>query len=228
MVNLGETMAADYLRLLVFIRRAVSDRTGFFLKLEQIPIDPEFEKTLYREVPAIKVNVLCGGVSSEREVSLRSGAAVADALRNGGFDVELTDVTRCRIEPSMRRCDVVYPVLHGGFGEDGRIQKLMERAGLRFACSGSAACAAVMDKIVTKRLMDKTKMPTAPWRIVTRDNCGFPEELGLPLIIKVPSEGSTVGIVKVDSREDWPKALESEFKLAPMIIICISSIRRKN
>ncbi|MBQ7208579.1 MAG: D-alanine--D-alanine ligase [Lentisphaeria bacterium] len=220
MVNLsGETMAADYLRLLVFIRRAVSDRSGFFLKLEQIPIDPEFEETLYREVPAIKVNVLCGGVSSEREVSLRSGAAVADALRNGGFDVELTDVTRCRITPSMRRCDVIYPVLHGGFGEDGRIQKLMERAGLRFACSGSAACAAVMDKIVTKRLMDKTKMPTAPWRIVTRDNCDFPEELGLPLILKVPCEGSTVGIVKVDSREDWPKALESEFKLADELLV---------
>ena len=220
MVNLsGDTMASDYLRLLIFIRRAVSDRSGFFLKLEQIPVDPGFEETLYREVPAIKVNVLCGGVSSEREVSLRSGNAVADALRNGGFDVELSDITKCRITKSMRSCDVVYPVLHGGFGEDGRIQKLMEKEGLRFACSGSAACAAVMDKIVTKRLLDKTKMPTAPWRILTRDNCGFPEELGLPLIIKVPNEGSTVGIVKVDRKEDWTKALESEFKLADELLV---------
>ena len=170
-------------------------------------------------MPAIKVNVLYGGSSSEREISLNSGAAVAKALSNGGFDVELTDITHCKLLPSMKRCDVIYPVLHGGFGEDGKLQKLMEIAGLRFACSGSAACAEVMDKIATKRLLDKTKLPTAPWKMITRGNCAFPEELGLPLIVKVPCEGSTVGIIKVDCKEDWEKALEEEFKLADELLV---------
>ena len=219
-VNLtGEAMAGDYLKLLIYIRRAVSSRHNFFLKLEQVPVDPEFEKKLYSEVPAIKVNVLYGGKSSEREVSLRSGEAVANALKNGGFEVELTDITHCAILPSMKRCDVVYPVLHGGFGEDGSLQKIMEFEGLRFACSDSGACAAVMDKITTKRLLDKTKLPTAPWKIITRDNCLFPEELGLPLIVKVPCEGSTVGIVKVDSKEEWESAIEEEFKLSDVLLV---------
>lgn len=219
-VNLtGETMAEDYLRLLIYIRRAVSSRHNFFLKLEQIPVDPGFEEKLYSEVPAIKVNVLYGGNSSEREVSLRSGAAVAKALENAGFEVELTDVPKCRITPSMKQCDVIYPVLHGGFGEDGTLQKMLENEGLRFTCSGSAACRVVMDKILTKRLLDKTKMPTAPWKTVTRSNCDFPEELGLPLILKVPCEGSTVGIIKVDRREDWEQALEEEFKMADELLV---------
>ena len=215
----GETMASDYLRLLTYIRRAVSDRCGFFLKLEQVPVDPDFEKKLYGDVPAIKVNVLYGGSSSEREVSLRSGEAVSKALSNAGFDVELSDISQCRLLPSMTRCDVIYPVLHGGFGENGQLQKLMEISGLRFACSGSAACEAVMDKIATKRLLDKTKLPTAPWKVLTRGNCAFPEELGLPLIVKVPCEGSTVGIIKVDKKEDWEKALEEEFKMADELLV---------
>ena len=218
-VNLtGETMADDYLRLLIYIRRAVSNRHNFFLKLEQIPVDPEFEKKLYSEVPAIKVNVLYGGNSSEREVSLRSGSAVAKALENAGFEVELTDVPKCHITPSMKNCDVIYPVLHGGFGEDGSLQRLLEKEGLRFSCSGSDACWVVMDKILTKRLLDKTKMPTAPWKTITRGNCDFPEELGLPLILKVPCEGSTVGIIKVDRKEDWEQALEEEFKMADELL----------
>ena len=215
----GETMADDYLRLLIYIRRAVSSRHNFFLKLEQVPVDPEFEKKLYSEVPAIKVNVLCGGNSSEREVSLNSGSAVAKALKNAGFEVELTDLEKCHITPSMKRCDVVYPVLHGGFGEDGTLQKMLEIEGIRFACSGSNACNVVMDKIQTKRLLDKTKLPTAPWKVITRGNCAFPEELGLPLVLKVPCEGSTVGIIKVDSRDDWEKALEEEFKMADELLV---------
>lgn len=219
-VNLtGETMVDDYLRLLVYIRRAVSSRHNFFLKLEQVPVDPEFEKRLYTEVPAIKVNVLYGGNSSEREVSLRSGAAVAKALENAGFEVELTDLEKCHITPSMKRCDVIYPVLHGGFGENGTLQTMLEKEGLRFTCSGSAASRIVMDKILTKRLLDKTRMPTAPWKTVTRGNCSFPEELGLPLILKVPCEGSTVGIIKVDTREEWEKALEEEFKMADELLV---------
>lgn len=219
MVNLtGRATAGDYLKLLIFIRRAVSDRSGFFLKLEQIPLDPAFEETLYREVPAIRVNVLYGGASSEREVSLRSGAAVAKALENGGFDVELSDIKQCAVTDSMKRCDVIYPVLHGGFGEDGRLQKLLEENSLRFACSGSAGCAAVMDKIITKKLLDKTRMPTAKWKIITRDDCAFPAELGLPVILKVPCEGSTVGIIKVDREDEWENALKEEFAMTDVLL----------
>ena len=218
MVNVGNASEANYLQLLIYIRRAVADRHGFFLELEQKCVNENFERSLKSAVPPVKVNVLCGGNTSEREVSLRSGAAVAQALRNGGFEVELTDLPECRITPSMKRCDVIYPVLHGGFGEGGELQALLERHNLRFTCSGSAASELVMDKIATKELLDAINIPTAKWKRITRDDCAFPEELGLPLILKVPKEGSTVGIIKIDRKEDWENALKEEFAMADTLL----------
>ena len=173
-------------------------------------------------VEAPKINLLLGGTSNEREISLKSGSAVAQALRNGGFDVTVTDVTECRLLPEMREADVVYPVLHGGFGEDGRIQKVMEEAGLRFVGSGSAASLLTMDKIATKRLLDRLGIPTAKWSVVTRDRRELPQNLKLPLILKVPMEGSTFGIVKVERAEEWDAALEKEFAMAGELLVIIA------
>ncbi len=219
LVNHGSGSEADYLLLLSQLRRAVFERFGFLLRPEVRFLNPEAAAELDAAVRPTRVNVLYGGISNEREVSLRSGAAVAAALRNGGFQVELTDVTECRVSDSMRRADVVYPVLHGGFGENGELQKILEEAGLRFVGSDSAACLLTMDKIASKRLADRLGLPTARWGVVTRESPELPAGLELPVILKVPMEGSTFGIQRVERPEEWSGALEKELRLAPEILV---------
>lgn len=218
-MNLGEASEADYLELVRILRRAVSDKHGFYLQPEIIPVNPELSSLIANDTPAPRVNLLYGGVSSEREVSLQSGAAVAKALRNAGFKVDITDIRTCEVTPEMKAADVVYPVLHGGFGEDGTLQKMLEEESLRFVGSGSAASRLVMEKIATKKLLDRIALPTAPWAVVTRDNRKFPEHLKFPVMIKAPSEGSSVGIVKVSSPDEWDNALDEEFKYADELLV---------
>lgn len=218
-VNVDSGTERDYLELLREIRTAVAEKFGFYLRPEVKFVNPSTLETLLAAPVPPKVNVLEGGTSREREISLKSGAAVAQALRNAGFDVTETDLQKCCVTPEMREADVVYPVLHGGFGEDGRIQREMEDAGLKFVGSGSAACLLVMDKIATKRLADQLGLPTAKWHVVTPESRDFPADLKLPVILKVPEEGSTFGIVRVTSREEWEKALEEEFQMADEILV---------
>lgn len=218
-VNVDSGTERDYLELLREIRTAVAEKFGFYLRPEVKFVNPSTLETLLAAPVPPKVNVLEGGTSREREISLKSGAAVAQALRNAGFDVTVTDLQKCCVTPEMREADVVYPVLHGGFGEDGRIQREMEDAGLKFVGSGSAACLLVMDKIATKRLADQLGLPTAKWHVVTPESRDFPADLKLPVILKVPKEGSTFGIVRVTSREEWEKALEEEFQMADEILV---------
>ena len=218
-MNLGEASEADYLELVRILRRAVSDKHGFYLQPEIIPVNSELSSLITEDTPAPRVNLLYGGVSSEREVSLQSGTAVAKALRNAGFKVDVTDIRACEVTPEMKAADVVYPVLHGGFGEDGTLQKMLEEESLRFVGSGSAASQLVMEKIATKKLLDRIALPTAPWAVVTRDSRKFPEHLNFPVMIKAPSEGSSVGIVKVSSPDEWDNALDEEFKYADELLV---------
>lgn len=218
-VNVDSGTERDYLELLREIRTAVAEKFGFYLRPEVKFVNPSTLETLLAAPVPPKVNVLEGGTSREREISLKSGAAVAQALRNAGFDVTETDLQKCCVTPEMREADVVYPVLHGGFGEDGGIQREMENAGLKFVGSGSASCLLVMDKIATKRLADELGIPTAKWHTVTPESHEFPADLKLPVILKVPKEGSTFGIVRVTTLEEWEKALEEEFRQAEEILV---------
>ncbi len=218
-MNLGNASEKDYLDLVRILRRAVAGKHGFYLMPEIIPVNEKLSMLISGDTPAPRVNLLCGGTSSEREVSLKSGSAVAQALRNAGFKVENSDIRSCELTAEMRECDVVYPVLHGGFGEDGTLQRMLEKAGIRFVGSGSAASQLVMDKIATKKLLDRIALPTAPWAVVTRQNRKFPENLKFPVMVKAPWEGSTVGIVKVDSIEKWESALDDEFKYSDELLV---------
>jgi D-alanine-D-alanine ligase len=219
LVNMGGATEKDYLELIRILRRAVSDRHGFYLKTEIIPVNPELAGLIEADTPAPKINLLCGGVSSEREVSLKGGAAVAKALRYAGFKVENTDIRECELTREMQESDVVYPVLHGGFGEDGTLQKMLESASLRFVGSGSASSQLIMDKIATKKLLDRIALPTAPWGIITREDRRLPEHLDYPVMIKAPREGSSVGIVKVSNASEWESALDEVFKYADELLV---------
>ena len=169
------------------------------------------ENQKMREKP-LNVLVLKGGCSSEREVSLESGHAIAGALREKGYSVSEYDIRELALSPEMKAADIVWPVLHGGFGEDGRIQKLLEEAGIPFVGSGSAACALIMNKIASKKLMNANGIPNAKFAVIDRKNSAIPAGLKFPLVVKPVSEGSTYGLSVVDSPAEWNKALELVFQ----------------
>ena len=218
-VNRGSGSEADYMQLIRLIRRTVAEKHGFYLRRETCFVNPDAQKIIDRFIAPLKVNVLCGGNSSEREVSLRSGAAVAKALENCGYDVILSDLKKCELLPEMENCDAVFPILHGGFGENGELQDLLEKNLIKFVGSDSVASALIMDKIATKTMLDRFDLPTARWCVVDKEHREFPADLKLPLMVKAPLEGSSVGIVKVENPSQWESALEQVFEHAETLLV---------
>lgn len=180
----------------------------------------------------MKILVLMGGDSPEREISLLSGRAVAEGLRRAGHQVEavdIPDVATVMDLAQVRDADVVFPALHGGQGEDGHLQALLDLRDVPYALSGHAASALAMDKGATKRVMRSAGVPTPDWLQVTWDSraeailagdqgrarpgesltvnhiqerCAA--ELGYPLVIKLNGAGSSVGWRSSRNREDSP------------------------
>ncbi len=218
-VNHGSGSEADYMQLIRLIRRTVADKHGFYLRRETCFVNPDAQKIIDRFIAPLKINVLCGGDSSEREVSLRSGAAVAKALENCGYNVVLTDLKKCEILPEMKDSDAVFPILHGGFGEGGELQDLLEKHQIKFVGSDSVASALIMDKIATKTMLDRFALPTAKWCVIEKDNCAFPENMKLPFMVKAPLEGSSVGIVKVENPSQWESALKQVFEHGDKLLV---------
>ncbi|NJO55085.1 MAG: D-alanine--D-alanine ligase [Rhodospirillales bacterium] len=145
---------------------------------------------------SIRVAVLMGGWSSERDVSLVSGAAVADALRQGGYAVEAIDVHRdpkkllSSLDP---RPDVVFNALHGRYGEDGCIQGVLDILGVPYTHSGLLASALAMNKPMAKRLFTLESIVVED-RIVTREELAAGDPMSRPFVIKPLSEGSSFGV----------------------------------
>ncbi len=142
----------------------------------------------------LRVTVLAGGPSAEREISLESGGAVADGLRQQGHDVFLADIGPHDLSALDHPADVIFPALHGAFGEDGTIQRIMEERGICFVGSGSVASATAIDKVAAKRVAAENDVPTPAFEVLTS-----PAELSLPLpvIVKPIAEGSSVATAVV-------------------------------
>ncbi|MGB6008017.1 D-alanine--D-alanine ligase [Castellaniella sp.] len=157
-----------------------------------------------------RVGVLYGGLSAEREVSLMSGAGVCAALRESGVDAHLFDTGRQSMaELAAAGFDRVFIALHGRFGEDGTIQGALELLGIPYTGSGLLASSLAMDKIATKRLWLQHGLPTPRFAVLDcqADPAALAGELGLPLIVKPPHEGSTLGVTRVQSADQLPEAL---------------------
>ena len=151
-----------------------------------------------------RVGVLYGGTSAEREVSLMSGAGVCEALRAEGVDAHLFDTgIRSLADLAGEQFDRVFIALHGRYGEDGTIQGALELLNIPYTGSGPLASCLAMDKIATKRLWLQHGLPTPRFATLDCDANprGLIDELGLPLIIKPPHEGSTLGVTRVDAPE---------------------------
>jgi D-alanine-D-alanine ligase len=183
--------------------------------------------------------VLAGGRSSEHDVSLSSGAAVRDGLSAAGHEVVWVEIGRDGVwrhdgEPisvtpagGLLGVDVVFPVLHGPFGEDGTVQGLLETLDVAYVGAGVAASALCLDKVLFKQLMSALSVPQVDYVGVRAQRFErAPEEtlaelvrLGLPVFVKPAHLGSSVGIVKVSRQEELPDALQEAFSHDGLVIV---------
>jgi D-alanine-D-alanine ligase len=149
------------------------------------------------------VAVLKGGVSQEREVSLRSGAAVARGLREGGYAVEEVDVHEPRLDLPAG-VEAVFIALHGAFGEDGGVQAALREAGLPYTGSDPEASRLAFDKHASKVRLQAAGVPTPAWELL---GPGESRTLPLPVVVKPRRQGSSFGVHRVFRETDWPAAL---------------------
>ncbi len=167
----------------------------------------------------MKIAVLMGGKSSEREISLKTGRAVSKGLRELGYEVvelDLTEDIACKlleIKP-----DKVFIALHGTYGEDGRVQGMLDLLGIDYVGSGVKSSALAMDKDLTKRILSCEGIPTPEW-VSFRIKDEIPNWEKFPAIVKPADQGSSVGLFLVKDREEMISRVKELFQLTEKIVV---------
>ncbi|MDD2389123.1 MAG: D-alanine--D-alanine ligase [Desulfobacterales bacterium] len=171
------------------------------------------------------VALLSGGISSEREVSLKSGDQVCEALDKEKYDVRRYD-PECdlkRLVDEAARIDVALIILHGEFGEDGRIQGLLDLLNIPYQGSGVLGSATAMNKLVSKQLYEKAGLPVPSFIAFNRGDRVEPEavikQLGLPVVVKPASNGSSIGMSIARAVDDIVQAVEKAFEYDELILL---------
>jgi D-alanine-D-alanine ligase len=200
----------------------------------------------------MKVALLMGGRSSEREISLRTGRGIAQALRNLGHEVTSVDAANGRLLPAgeeekaalpaeavrhlstlaagamagpgaVSEAEVVFIALHGGEGEDGTVQALLELTGKPYTGSGVLASALAMNKAMSKRVFEREGIPTPEWQLLRAGDSTPTVDVtrlgGYPLVVKPNAEGSTVGLTIVTRAEELPDAIREAGKYGPDVLV---------
>ena len=166
----------------------------------------------------LNITVMLGGPSAEREVSLRSGAAVAKALRSLGHEVhELDPHNGSWVLPP--KTDVVFLALHGTYGEDGTVQRRLDGLGATYTGCDAEASRVAFDKVLTKKRCLEAKVPTAKFLVVNSEKMPWPENWQPPLVVKPVRQGSSVGLQFVERIEDWRKALAEALKFDSEVLV---------
>lgn len=164
------------------------------------------------------ITVLLGGPSAEREVSLRSGAAVAKALRARGHTVhEMDPLPGALALPAGT--EAVFLALHGTYGEDGTVQAELEPLGVPYTGCGVAASLFAFDKIVTKRRCLAAGVPTAKFVVFNSASAPWPEGWQPPVVLKPTRQGSSVGLQFVDRVEDFPSQLAESLRFGGEVVM---------
>lgn len=174
-----------------------------------------------------KVAILYGGLSTEREVSLNSGAAIYEALQSKPFDVALIDVDRNLVSKLQEfEPDVALIALHGKYGEDGCVQGLLELLGIPYTGPGVMASSVAMNKIITKKILTYEGIPTPDFMIFKGDRRDIPlfaaeirQKMAPPLVIKAASQGSSIGVYFAFSDEEVPVAMEECLRYGNEILV---------
>ncbi len=174
------------------------------------------------ELKKKKIGVLMGGLSAEREVSLKSGAAVHQALLARGYDAVAIDVGRDVAQALARETvEVAFVCLHGRLGEDGAVQGLLEVMGIPYTGSGVMASALAMNKIFAKTAFAANGLTVAPYRVLRRGESLEPASLPfpLPVVVKPSQEGSSVGVSIVRAEAEIGPALAEAFRYDEEILV---------
>ncbi len=175
------------------------------------------------------IGVLMGGYSSEREISLRSGKAIAEALHVAGCQVSSIDIT-CQHPDEISEfikgfsIDVAFIALHGCLGEDGTIQSILEKMKIPYTGSNVEASRKAINKVSTQKILKEKGVPVAEYIVANRNDKPAIDVLAkrihsFPVVVKPACEGSSIGVVLVQNKEGLPPALEGAFKYGPEVII---------
>jgi D-alanine-D-alanine ligase len=204
----------------------------------------------------MKIAVLMGGTSAEREVSLASGLAIVKALRERGHQVSTVDTAAGFIPEAeegdllpggvrsappesvahvlplidlaqvaeLRQAELAFLALHGGDGEDGTVQALLELVGIRYTGTGPLGSGIAMDKDVSKRLLRDAQVPTLPWRVARAPEFAYDPDtiedlVGLPCVVKPSRQGSSVGIHIVNERAELQEAVRDAARYDTEVMI---------
>ena len=169
-----------------------------------------------------RIGVLAGGSSSEREISLRSGRAVHNALLAEGLDSIFLDVKNNIDDIIKNSCiDVAFIALHGRFGEDGTIQKMLENAGIPYTGSGVRASALALDKAASKDIFIKNLIPVPRHVVLVKGAADLndSDKLGIPIVVKPYLEGSSIGLSIVRDKKLLPDAIDRAFEYGDRVIL---------
>jgi len=161
------------------------------------------------------VTLLMGGPGKERDVSLRSGAAVAKALRAAGARVEEIDVTTPEITLPAS-VNLAFNIIHGTFGEDGQLQSILHEKGIPYTGEGIEGSRTAFDKILSKEAFDRAGVPTSTWQKIRQ---GESPSLPLPYVVKAPRQGSSVGVHIIREASALPAALDDCFQYGDEVLV---------
>jgi D-alanine-D-alanine ligase len=169
-------------------------------------------------VQNLHVAVLLGGPSAEREISLVSGAGVAQALRSLGHSVTEVD-PKDGTFTLPADTDVAFLALHGTYGEDGTVQQQLEDLGVAYTGCDAGASRTAFDKILTKQLCVKAGIPTAKHLVIESDKTPWPMGWQPPVVVKPVRQGSSVGLQFVERVADWSHALREAFRFDSQLLV---------
>ena len=167
-----------------------------------------------------RIAVLFGGNSNEKEVSLHTGLAVVEAIKENYEVIPInmgnnyTDLHKKLID-----IDVVFIALHGGYGEDGRLQKYLDKHNIKYTGSSYTASSIAMNKNKTKLIASKKNLPVLKWDMLKKDTIFSINNLDFPLIIKPNDGGSTIGIYYVENKNEFKSSLDLAFSHSENLMI---------
>jgi len=175
-----------------------------------------------------KIGILMGGSSTEREISLESGKAVYENLKQLGLEVIAIDINTDSKDENIRlikshKIDCAFVALHGRFGEDGQVQEILDNLKIPYTGSGREASKLAMDKIASRKIFEFNGLPVPRYKILERisynANLQFHNNLELPLVVKPATHGSSIGLSIIDKKKDLNKALDLAFRFDERVLI---------
>ena len=213
-INQGNATVKDLKNLINTVRQKVFVKSGIILGLENIFVD-DWQPKL---ITPYTIVVLKGGISSEREISLKTGSAIAQALKSSGHQVLEIDITEAKLPNLPSKLDIVFIALHGCFGEDGQIQRLLNEKNIPFIGCDEQASSLMINKYETNEFLRKHNF-SCPWSISIESLDAELPSLSFPVIVKPQKEGSTIGLTLVKNQEQLVPAMQLAFQSDSKIMI---------